>query len=124
MRIRYIIFLLFALSASSIYAQKKPITEDYIGNKLVLHCRILYQTGIMAHRLEIDYGFKDIVYPQDANGEEIKFNSQLAALNYMTLQGWHYYGEEGNYLLLKKEVTKEEATELIENMKYSKKKSK
>lgn len=78
----------------------------------------------MAHRLEIDYGFKDIVYPQDANGEEIKFNSQLAALNYMTLQGWHYYGEEGNYLLLKKEVTKEEATELIENMKYSKKKSK
>ncbi|GHT06920.1 hypothetical protein AGMMS49525_15690 [Bacteroidia bacterium] len=66
-------------------------------------------------------------YLTDENGEKIKFNSMIDALNYMGLQGWEFVqtystavvGTKGLQLvwLLKKEITPEEKAQMEEDLK-------
>ena len=97
------------LMAFTVYAQTQ-IKES----KFTEHCTIQTTGNANAGkvRIVILYGYGKVV-PKDDSGNEIMFMSLVGAKNYMTLQGWEYYGKDGNEMYFKREVTEEQAKQLL-----------
>ena len=102
-----------------------------INGKRIYYIHVLLEfEGKSKNQASIDYGFNNNVYARgkysekitDANGTPLLFNSKLAMINYMTLQGWTYMDSmeeifKGTYWsTFAKEVTEEEANEILSKL--------
>lgn len=90
--------VLFALLAfgyslnAQIYVEGKPLEPDYSGKYLAIEERA--QMGSREFSVVVDYGqkmrFGHFDELTDANGNLLKFNSIVAALNFFEENGWTY----------------------------------
>ena len=95
---KLVFILLLMFSALSMHSQttdsvkiQEPVKYEYceiVGSKALLSSKII---------IEIDFGQKVSLFDQyekrvlkDDNGEPIKFNSMIDALNYMGTKGWEF----------------------------------
>ena len=110
---KYFISLLFAIAAISIAAQAPyKVYCTLQGNEKNFHNNQV--------SLRIDYGQKSLKDNKlvDENGDEIKFDTMVSAMNYMSKLGWNYEGcynsedQNGGGLIfiwiLSKEVTSDD----------------
>lgn len=121
---KLVFFLIIAFCSTHCMADKL----DESNNKKTIWCYAKYYV------VSKEKGTMSVVYPWGTNaatdneGNVLTFENEVAAICYMTLQGWRLVGTplEGihsgyNYSFVK-EMTDAEATELLNQLKMNKKK--
>ena len=122
-KLNRIIAIVFLLSiALSLSAQR----NGKIENKKYQFCVVDFKDSSTGKtRIEIQCGFAEKVIPEDESKNQIWFNNRAAVINYMTLQGWEYLGWSMDLTgyekpMFKRQVSDDEANELIDQLKYNK----
>jgi len=112
---------------------KSSTRQNTCACKKIYYIHVLFEfEGKLKNTASIDYGYNSSMYARgkhadkivDEKGEPLYFNSKLAMINYMTLQGWTYLDSTEEifkstyWSTFAKEITDEEANVILSKLTY------